>query len=72
MEMKKWRTLTVSGAIVAALSGLFIVYGIFDAIKQSEYRDVGMNTPIIILAVLVFIAGVAALVIGLKKIKSAK
>ena len=72
MEKKKAKTLTICGAIAAVLSGLFIAYGIFDAIERSEYQNVGMNTPIIILAALVFIAGVAALVIGLKKMKSAK
>ena len=60
MGKKKWRTLTVGGAIAAVLSGVFIVYGIFDAIQRSQYQDIGMNTPAVVIAALIFIAGAAA------------
>ncbi len=72
MEKKKWRSLRIGGAIISALSALFIIYGIFDAIKQSEYRNVGMNTPVIVMAILILIAGVVMFVVGSKNMKSAK
>ena len=69
---KNAHILTICGAVVAVLSGLFIAYGIFDAIERSQYQDIGMNTPVVVIAALIFIAGVAMFVIGLKKMKSAK
>jgi hypothetical protein len=51
---------------------VFIVIGILDAIKRSEYQNVGMNTPVVSIAVPGFMAGVAAFVIGLKKMKAVK
>jgi hypothetical protein len=72
MEKKKARILTICGAVAAVLSAVVIVIGILDAAAMSEYREVGMNTPVVIILGLVFLAGVAAFVIGLKKMKSAK
>lgn len=72
MKKKKTHILTICGAIAAVLSGLFIAYGIFDAIERSKYQDIGMNTPVVVIAALIFIAGAAMFVIGLKKMKSAK
>lgn len=69
---KNAHILTVCGAIAAVLSGLFIAYGIYDAIERSQYQNIGMNAPVIVIAALVFIAGVAMFVIGLKKMKSEK
>jgi hypothetical protein len=72
MEKKKARILTICGAVAAVLSAIVIVIGIIDAVARSEYQNVGMNTPVVIILGLVFIAGVAAFVVGLKKMKSAK
>ncbi len=72
IEKKKARALTISGAIATVLSGIFIACGIFDAIRRSEYQNIGMNTPVVVLTALIFIAGVAALAIGLKRMKSAE
>jgi uncharacterized membrane protein (DUF4010 family) len=67
MEKKKARVMAICGAAVVLLSGIFIAVGIVDAIDRSEYQNVGMNTPVVILTAFVFIAGVTALLTGLKK-----
>lgn len=72
MEKKKARIIMICGAVVAVLSGLFIAYGIFDAVERSQYQDIGMNTPVVVIAALIFIAGAAMFVIGLRKMRSAK
>ena len=72
MEKKKARILTICGAAAAILSGIFIAIGVIDAMARSEYQNVGMNTPVVIIVALIFIAGAAALIIGLKKMKSYK
>ena len=72
MEKKKARILTICGAVATLLSGILITVGILDAIERSEYQNIGMNTPVVIITALIFIASVAALVIGLMKMRSAK
>jgi hypothetical protein len=72
MEKKKARILTIYGAVAAVLSAIVIVIGIIDAVARSEYQNTGMNTPVVIILGVVFIAGVAAFVAGLKKMKAAK
>lgn len=72
MEKKKARILRICGAVAAVLSAVVIIIGIIDASEMSQYREVGMNTPVVILLGLVFLAGVTAFVVGLKKMKSAR
>jgi hypothetical protein len=70
MEKKKARILTICGAVAAVLSAVVIVIGIIDMIERSQYQNVVANTPVVVVLGLVFIAGVAAFVIGLKKLKA--
>jgi uncharacterized integral membrane protein len=72
MEKKKALILTICGAVAILLSGVFIVIGILDAVERSQYQNTAMNTPVVVVLALVFIAGVVAFVIGIKKMKSAK
>ncbi|MDR0356658.1 MAG: hypothetical protein LBJ64_13130 [Deltaproteobacteria bacterium] len=64
--------LAIGGAVVAALSAVVIIIGVIDAVARSEYQNVGVNTPVVALLGLGFVAGAAAFVVGLKKMKSAK
>ncbi len=64
MKKQNGRILTICGAAAAVLAALFIVITIVDVIQTSQYRNVGFNTPVMIFAVLVFIAGVIAFVLG--------
>jgi len=70
MNKKKARILTICGAVAAVLSGIVFVIGILEAIERSKYQNLGANTPVIIILSLIFFAGVAAFVIGLKKMRA--
>jgi hypothetical protein len=72
MKKKKALVIAICGAVAAILSAIVIVIGILDAVERSQYREMGMNTPMVILLSLIFIAGVTALIVGLRKMKSAK
>jgi uncharacterized membrane protein len=72
MKKRNGLILAIYGAAATLLSAVFIIIGVLDAIETSQYRDIGMNTPVVILAALVFIGGVIALVMGLKKSKAEK
>lgn len=72
MKKRNGLLLTICGAVIMLLSGIFIAIGVIEATLRSEYQQIGMNTPVVILAALVFIAGAAALIIGLRKMKTAK
>jgi NADH:ubiquinone oxidoreductase subunit 6 (subunit J) len=72
MEKKKGLILTICGAVAILLSGIIIVIGILDAVERSQYQNTAMNTPVVVVVALVFIAGAVALVMGIKKMKPAK
>jgi hypothetical protein len=63
---------TIGGAVAILLSGVLVVVGLLDAVERSRYQNMAMNTPVVIVLALVFLAGVVALVLGLKKMKSTK
>ncbi len=64
--------LIICGAVLTALTGIIIAIGVIQAIEMSQYREIGMNVPVIALVALVLIAGVAALIAGIRKMKAAK
>lgn len=72
MNKKKAMILSVSGAIMTLLSSVLIVIGILEAIESSQYRNVGLNIPMIILVGVLFIVGIIALIKGIREMKSAK
>jgi hypothetical protein len=43
-----------------------------EAVERSEYQNITMNTPGVVVVASVFIAGAAAFIIGVRKMKQAK
>lgn len=72
MNKKKAVTLIVCGAATTLLSGVLIIMGILEGIERSQYQNLGLNIPMIILVGTLFIGGVAALIKGVRGMKSDK
>ena len=72
MKKRSALILTVGGGIAVLASVVLVIIGVMEAAERSEYRNIGMNTPVIVLVALVFIAGAAAFIAGVRKMKQAK
>lgn len=72
MNKKKAVILSVCGAIAILLSGVLIIVGILEGIERSQYQNLGLNIPMIILVGVIFFGGVAALIKGIRGMKSDK
>jgi cytochrome bd-type quinol oxidase subunit 2 len=72
MKKRNALVLTVCGGITVLASVVFIIIGVMEAVERSEYQNTAMNTPAVVLVAAVFIAGAAAFIIGVRKVKQAK
>jgi hypothetical protein len=70
MKSKKVSVFLIAGGVITALCLCAIVLGAIDYIKQSQYRDLGLNVPGVALSALGLIAGIALIAVGIKKKKS--
>jgi uncharacterized membrane protein YqjE len=66
-DRKNGLILIVCGAVLALLGGGMIVLSVLAVAEQSQYRNVGYNTPMLVLFALALITGIALLVLGLRK-----
>lgn len=72
MNKKKAMMLSVSGAIMTLLSSILIVIGTLEAIESSQYQNIGLNIPMVILVGAIFIGGIVVLIKGIRELKSTK
>ena len=72
MKKRSALILTVGGGIAVLASVVLVIIGVMEAAERSEYRNIGTNTPAVVLVALVFIAGAAAFIAGVRKMKQAK
>jgi cytochrome bd-type quinol oxidase subunit 2 len=64
--------LTVCGCIAVLASIVLVIVGVMDTIERSEYQNMAMNTPVVVLIAAVFTAGAAAFIVGVRKMKQTK
>lgn len=67
MKKQNASVFIIIGAVISALCLGLIVYGIWDFIETSKYRNVVVNPPFYFILALGLIAGVVLMVRGIKK-----
>jgi cytochrome bd-type quinol oxidase subunit 2 len=72
MKKRGALVLTVCGGIAVLASIVLVIVGVMDTVGRSEYQNMTMNTPVVVLIAAVFIAGVAAFIVGVRKMKQTK
>lgn len=72
MNKKRAVILSVCGTVAVVMAGILIFIGILDGIERSQYQNLTINIPLVLLLGMLFIAGAVMLSIGIRGIKSGK